>query len=84
MFGLLTDSDSDSDDTRRRRSVRDPLEDETQRKEVEAAISAELMRIRQRPKPKHEWNFVKQIVQRFVDDSFLLITCCTNYGFQSV
>lgn len=66
MFGLLTDSDSDSDDTRRRRSVRDPLEDETQRKEVEAAISAELMRIRHRPKPKHEWNFVKQIVKRFV------------------
>lgn len=64
VFGLLTDSDSDSDDTRRRRNVRDPLEDETQRKEVEAAISAELMRIRQRPKPKHEWNFVKQIVQR--------------------
>lgn len=74
MFGgLLSDTDSDSDDTRRRRSSSDPLEDETQRKEVEAAINAELMRIRQRPKPSHEWNFVKQIVKRFVIYSFLLI-----------
>lgn len=74
MFGgLLSDTDSDSDDTRHRRSVSDPLEDETQRKEVEAAINAELMRIRQRPKPKHEWNFVEQIVKRFV--TFLLVIC---------
>ena len=68
MFGgLFSDTDSDSDDTGRRRSISDHLEDESHRKEVEAAINTELMRIRQRPKPKHEWNFVEQTLKRFVD-----------------
>lgn len=65
MFGgLFSDTDSDSDDTGRRRSISDHLEDESHRKEVEAAINTELMRIRQRPKPKHEWNFVEQTLKR--------------------
>ncbi|MPC20283.1 DDB1- and CUL4-associated factor 8 [Portunus trituberculatus] len=64
MFGgLFSDTDSDSDDTGRRRSIGDHLEDESHRKEVEAAINTELMRIRQRPKPKHEWNFVEQTLK---------------------
>ena len=76
MFGgLLSDTDSDSDDTSRRRSITDPVEDETHRKEVEAAINKELMRIRQRPKPKHEWNFVEQIIKRLVTLLWSLKAC---------
>lgn len=62
--GLLSDTDSDSDDTRRRRSTHDSLEDESQRKDTEEAVAIEMKRIQDRPKPKHQWNFVEQIIQR--------------------
>ncbi|XP_042229782.1 DDB1- and CUL4-associated factor 8-like isoform X1 [Homarus americanus] len=62
--GLLSDTDSDSDDTRRRRSIQDILEDESQRMDAEEAIAKEIKRIQERPKPKHEWNFVEQVIQR--------------------
>ncbi|KAG0729065.1 hypothetical protein GWK47_031128 [Chionoecetes opilio] len=74
MFGgLLSDTDSDSDDDTGRRRSLNPIEDETRRKEVEAAINTELMRIKQRPKPKHEWNFVDQIIKRFVTGCVLFV-----------
>lgn len=62
--GLLSDTDSDSDDTRQRRSTRDSLEDESQRRDTEEAIAKEIKRIQDRPYPKHKWNFVEQIIQR--------------------
>lgn len=78
--GLLSDTDSeDSEDEdattmqpqrqqrrRRPRNSESPEEEEdaVQRRQMEEAIEKELRRIKERPKPKHEWNFVDQIVRR--------------------
>lgn len=64
--GLLSDTDSDSDDGGRRRGLQDGIENETQWKDTEEAIAKEMTRIKERPKPKHHWNFVDQVVQRLV------------------
>ncbi|XP_042858395.1 DDB1- and CUL4-associated factor 8-like [Penaeus japonicus] len=62
--GLLSDTDSDSDDGGRRMGLQDGIENETQWKDTEEAIAKEMTRIKERPKPKHHWNFVDQVVQR--------------------